>query len=61
MERWITIHEKTGGEIIKAFDIKKDSRQAAMNDLENMNISAASLFPGLDGSFEALKERAYKR
>ena len=61
MERWITIHEKTGGEIVKAFDIKKDSRQAAMNDLENMNISAASLFPGLDGSFEALKERAYKR
>ncbi|BBO27453.1 hypothetical protein AltI4_18410 [Alteromonas sp. I4] len=61
MERWITIHEQTGGEIIKAFDIKKESRQAAVNDLENMNISAASLFPGLDGSFEALKERAFKR
>jgi len=61
MERWITIHEKAGGEIIRAFDLKKESRQAAIIDLENMNISAASLFPGLDGSFEALKERAYKR
>jgi hypothetical protein len=61
IERWITIHEKEQGDILKAYDIRRDSRNAAIIDLENMNISAASLFPGLDGSFEALRERAYIR
>jgi len=59
IERWITIHEKPGVEIIKAYDIRKSSRQLAMKDLENMNISSAALFPGLDGSFEALKEKSF--
>lgn len=60
VERWITAFEKDGKEFIKAYDIPKSSAQDALNDLDNMNINAASLFPGLDGSFEALRSRLFK-
>lgn len=60
IERWITLHEQKPGELIKAYDINKTHVVNAMNDLDNMNINAASLFPGLDGSFEALKGRRFR-
>lgn len=60
VERWITAHEQDGREFIKAYDIAKSSAKDALNDLDNMNINAASLFPGLDGSFEALRGRLFR-
>jgi hypothetical protein len=60
IERWITVHEREDCEFIKAYDISKTSAHNAMNDLDNMNINAASLFPGLDGSFEALKRKLFQ-
>jgi hypothetical protein len=62
MERWITTHEinKGAGYFIKAYDIDKTEINDALKDLDSMNINAATLFPGLDGSFEALKMRLFK-
>ena len=60
IETWITGHETEGCEFMKAYEISKKSAHDAMNDLDNMNINAASLFPGLDGSFEALKRRLFQ-
>lgn len=42
-----------------AFDIPYSERNKVMNELEYMGITAASLFPGLDGACEAFKEKNF--
>lgn len=42
-----------------AFDLPVIERPAVMNDLSRMGITAGSLFPGLDGACEELKERNF--
>jgi hypothetical protein len=42
-----------------AIDIPASERQAALKDLRYMGITAASLFPGLDGACKALRERLF--
>jgi hypothetical protein len=41
-------------------DIPKSDRNSAMKDLENMGITASSLFPGLDGTCNALREKHFQ-
>jgi FRG domain-containing protein len=40
-------------------DIPKSDRNSAMKDLGNMGITASSLFPGLDGTCNALREKHF--
>ena len=42
-----------------AIDIPVRGRSAVMNELGSMGITAGSLFPGLDGTCEELKERLF--
>ena len=42
-----------------AFDINPTERNNALEDLSHMGITAASLFPGLDGTCESFRERNF--
>jgi hypothetical protein len=42
------------------FDLPASERATVMAELELMGINAGSLFPGLDGACEQLKERFFK-
>jgi FRG domain-containing protein len=44
---------------LKVIDLPKAERQKAMTDLAMMGITAGSLFPGLDGACEQLRERYF--
>ena len=44
---------------LTVIDIKKSDRNNAMKDLEIMGITASSLFPGLDGVCQAIKEKKF--
>lgn len=46
---------------LRAFDLPASERDLVFRELESMGITAGSLFPGLDGSCEALKERNFPR
>jgi hypothetical protein len=46
-------------EYLKAIDIPASERDLALKDLRYMGITAASLFPGIDGACMALKERLF--
>ena len=49
--------KKTGGkEYLIAFDLRKQERRQVVRELSYMGITAGSLFPGLDGSCEELRE-----
>jgi hypothetical protein len=48
--------QKDGVEYISAIDIRASERDLAMADLRFMGITAASMFPGIDGICEELKE-----
>jgi hypothetical protein len=45
---------------LKVFDLPWSERDMAMSELHYMGISAGSLFPGLDGACEELKERNFR-
>ncbi|WP_186229616.1 FRG domain-containing protein [Burkholderia gladioli] len=51
------IHKK---QYITAIDIPAKERGKAMSDLAMMGITAGSLFPGLDGACEELRERLFE-
>lgn len=56
IEGWImTLQKNKESPFLRAIDIPKVSRAEIMKSLKTMNITAASLFPGLDGLCEALK------
>jgi len=53
-----------GGEVtqlkfIEAIDIPANEREVAMQDLRYMGITAGSMFPGLDGACEELREQNF--
>jgi hypothetical protein len=45
--------------ILWAYDLPAAARPRVMKDLNMMGISAGSLFPGLDGTCEELRERMF--
>jgi len=47
------LHNKT---YLEVFDFPTRMRSSVMHELALMGITAGSLFPGLDGAFESLKE-----
>jgi hypothetical protein len=46
-------------EFIEAIDIPANEREKAMIDLRYMGITAGSMFPGIDGACEELKEKYF--
>lgn len=61
IEAHIRTREITKGtQYLFAIDLPKSDRQRVMRDLGSMGITAGSLFPGLDGDCEELKERFFE-
>lgn len=57
LEHFIFFHEsRQDQQYLRVFDIPKSERRTVLRDLRTMGITASSLFPGLDGSCEALKQ-----
>ena len=57
IESFITTSEaKHGIKCLRAVDISTSERERAMAELRVMGITAASMFPGIDGACKALKE-----
>jgi hypothetical protein len=44
---------------LRAMDIATSERETVFRELRHMGITAGSLFPGLDGACEELRERAF--
>jgi hypothetical protein len=49
-----------GKPYLTAIDLPLSQRSAAIDDLTHMGVTAGSLFPGLDGTCEELKERHFR-
>ncbi len=60
IENWIRRQERTRGEYLTVIDIPSMERDYGIKDLAYMGLTAASLFPGLDGTCRALKERFFR-
>lgn len=59
-EFWLRLAEaKFETELLRVVDLSRALRDEAIDDLAYMGISAASLFPGLDGVCRALRERYF--
>jgi hypothetical protein len=53
----VHLNKKTNGPIIlKLIFAEKFDKKAALEDLRRMNVTRATLFPGLDGFAESLKQ-----
>lgn len=60
VEEWIRLMEKQKDKrYLKIIDIPRSDCELAMRDLAYMGVTAASLFPGLDGVCRSLKERFF--
>jgi hypothetical protein len=60
IEAWIRLMEKNNhARYLTIIDIPKAEREFAMRDLAYMGVTAASLFPGLDGVCRSLKEQFF--
>jgi hypothetical protein len=44
---------------LRAFDLQASERETVLSELRYMGITAGSLFPGLDGACEELRERSF--
>jgi FRG domain len=61
IEGWIRrIEKQCGRQYLTIIDIERSQRRFAMKDLAYMGVTAAALFPGLDGVCGALKERFFE-
>ena len=60
IESHILSHQQRGKIFLTAIDIPKRERAKAMLELQYMGITAASLFPGLDGTCADLRERNFR-
>ena len=61
IEGWIRRLEQVHStSFLKVVDIKAEDRDYAIKDLAYMGLTAASLFPGLDGTCRTLKERFFR-
>lgn len=56
----ITREAETGIKFIEAIDIPVTDREKAMMDLRFMGITAGSMFPGIDGVCEEMRERNFQ-
>lgn len=60
IEQYIIQKERESGvKFLSAIDIPASERESAMNDLKFMGITAGSMFPGIDGVCEELRERNF--
>jgi hypothetical protein len=59
IESYIASMDKKGGGYLSAIDIPWSERDLVIADLHRMGITAGSMFPGLDGTCEELKERNF--
>jgi hypothetical protein len=60
VETYIGICERSKKcKYLTKIDLPRSNRNNAMRELRKMGITAASLFPGLDGTCKALKERLF--
>jgi hypothetical protein len=54
------VTQRTGEIYLRAIDLPASQRNEVLHDLRFMGITAASLFPGLDGLFEDLREQNFE-
>ena len=54
------VEQKNSARTLTVIDMRRSERDVAMRDLRTMGITAASMFPGLDGTFEELKNRLFE-
>ena len=60
IETYIRSKDSTGKKkYLSAIDLPLRDRRRVMQELSFMGITAGSLFPGLDGACEALKQRNF--
>jgi len=60
IENFIRYHEEQSGEkVLTIIDIPYSDRDKAMQELQIMGVTSASLFPGIDGVCKALKEQYF--
>jgi hypothetical protein len=60
VEEYIRMREREGGiSYLRVVDLPVSERPYAMSELKLMGITAGSLFPGLDGACEQLKEQNF--
>lgn len=60
IETYIRNREQQSGEMfLRAVDLPLSERRVVMRELTYMGITAGSMFPGLDGACEELKERNF--
>ncbi len=60
IEGFIQRHEQGSGEVyLKAIDIPWKERDKVVRELKIMGLTAGSLFPGIDGTCEELKEKMF--
>ena len=60
IEAYICSKESTGTKYLSAVDLPKRDRREVVRELQYMGVTAGSLFPGLDGACEDLKERRFE-
>jgi len=61
IESYVKFHnEQNGRTYLWAIDLPVSERQVVIQELSYMGITAGSLFPGLDGACEELKERNFE-
>lgn len=60
VENYLEVMGRAAGvTYLRAIDLPASERDEVMHDLRFMGITAASLFPGLDGLFEELRDRNF--
>jgi len=60
IETYISSHESSDVKYLRAIDLQVSERPRVMRELSVMGITAGSLFPGLDGACEELRERNFQ-
>lgn len=60
IEAYIKSNETEDNKYLDVIDLPVKNRKEVMRDLSYMGIAAGSLFPGLDGACEELKERFFE-
>jgi len=60
VESWIRMQEKKGDTYLTTINIPVSEKKHAVKEFTYMGVTAASLFPGMDGVCRALKERFFK-
>lgn len=60
IEKFIRLkEEQTGYRFLYAIDVAADERSSVLSDLRTMGITAASMFPGLDGTCEEIRNQLF--